>query len=111
VGAVVYLLFLGDDEETKVLQWAKKRARQGHAMILGDFNTGAVLNRRLVEALRVEVDEGAGNRGARTTKNGTRVDRLLVEDQLTARFTAPLPLKDLTTRSYHYPRVFSVEWD
>jgi hypothetical protein len=61
-------------------------------MILGDFNTGAVLNRRLVEALRVEVgliDKGAGNRGASTTKRGTRIDRLLVADQVSARFTAP----------------------
>ncbi len=48
------------------MQWAKKWAKQGPVRILGDFNTGAVLNRRLVEALRVEVgliDKGAGNRG------------------------------------------------
>ena len=55
---------------------------------------GAVINRRLVEALRVEVgliDKGAGNRRASTTKRGTRIDRLLVADQVSARFTAPLP--------------------
>ena len=67
VGAVVYLSFLGEEKETKeVLQWAKKWAKQGPVMILGDFNTGAVINRRLVEALRVEVgliDKGDGNRG------------------------------------------------
>ncbi len=56
VGAVVYLSFLGDEKETReVLQWAKKWAKQGPVMILGDFNTGAAINRRLVEALRVEV--------------------------------------------------------
>jgi hypothetical protein len=41
-------------------------------MILGTFNTAAI-DRRLVEALRVEVgliDKGAGNRGASTTKTG-----------------------------------------
>ncbi len=83
-------------------------------MILGDFNTGAAINKRLVEALRVEVgliDKGAGNRGASTTKKGTRIDRLLVADQVSARFTAPLPLKDMTTGSYHYPCVCPVEWD
>ena len=115
VGAVVYLSFLGDEKETKeVLQWAKKWAKQGPVMILGDFNTGAVINRRLGEALRVEVgliDKGAGNRGASTTKKGTRIDRLLVVDQVSARFTAPLPLKDMTAGSYHYPCIFSVEWD
>jgi hypothetical protein len=35
----------------------------------------------------------------------------LVADQVSARFTAPFPLKDMTTGSYHYPCVFSVEWD
>ncbi len=78
-----------------------------------DFNTGAVLNRRL-EALRLEVgliDKGSDNRGASTTKKGTRIHRLLVADQVSARFTAPLPLKDMTTGSYHYPCVFGVEWD
>jgi hypothetical protein len=73
-----------------------------------------VINRRLVEALRVEVgliDKGAGNRGASTTKRGTRIDRLLVADQVSTRFTAPLPLKDMTSGSYHYPCVFRVEWD
>ncbi len=115
VGAVVYLSFLGDEKETKeVLQWAKKWAKQGPVMILGDFNTGAVLKRRLVEALRLEVgliDKGACSRGASTTKKGTRIDRLLVVDQVSARFTAPLPLRDMTTGSYHYPCVFGVEWD
>ncbi len=43
MGAVVYLSFLGDEKETKeVLQWAKKWAKQGPVMILGDFNIGAV---------------------------------------------------------------------
>jgi hypothetical protein len=96
----------------EVLQWAKKWAKQGPVMILGDFNTGAVINRRLVEALRVEVrliDKGAGNRGASTTKRDTRIDRLLVADQVSARFTAPLPLK--ATGSYHYPCIFGEEWD
>jgi hypothetical protein len=40
-------------------------------MIIGDFNTGAVTKRRLVEALRVEVgliDKGAADRGASMTK-------------------------------------------
>jgi hypothetical protein len=115
VGAVVYLSFLGDEKETKeVLQWAKKWAKQGPVMILGDFNTGAVIKRRLVEGLRVEVgliDKGAGNRGASTTKKGTRIDRLLVADQVSARFTAPLSLMDMTTENYHYPCVFGVEWD
>ena len=115
VGAVVYLSFRGDEKETReVLQWARKWAKQGPVMILGDFNTGAAINKRLVEALRVEVgliDKGAGNRGASTTKRGTRIDRLLVIDQVSAKFTAPLPLKDMTTGSYHYPCVFSVEWD
>ena len=115
VVAVVYLSFLGDEKETKeVLQWAKKWAKQGPVIILGDFNTGAAINKRLVEALRVEVgliDKGAGNRGASTTKKGTRIDRLLVVDQVSARFTAPLPLKDMTAGSYHYPCIFSVEWD
>ena len=110
---VVYLSLLGEEKETKeVLQWAKKWAKQGPVMILGDFNTGAVINRRLVEALRVEVgliDKGAGNRGASTTKRGTRIDRLLVADQVSTRFTAPLPLKDMTSGSYHYPCVFRVE--
>jgi hypothetical protein len=95
VGAVIYLSFLGDEKETKeVLQWAKKWAKQGPIMILGDLNTGAVLNRRLVEALRVEVgliNKRAGNRGASTTKRGTRIDRLLVADQVSSRFTGPLP--------------------
>jgi hypothetical protein len=115
VGAVVYLSFLGDEKETKeVLQWAKKWAKQGPVMILGDFNTGAAINKLLVEALRVEVgliDKGAGNRGASTTKRGTRIDRLLVADQVSARLTAPLLLKDITTGSYHYPCVCCVEWD
>jgi hypothetical protein len=35
----------------------------------------------------------------------------LVADQVSARFKAPLPLKDMTTGSYHYPCVFRVEWD
>ena len=42
-------------------------------MILGDFSTGTVINRRLVEALRVEVgliDKRAGNRGAQHDKEG-----------------------------------------
>jgi hypothetical protein len=43
VGAVVYLSFLGEEKTKEVLQWAKKWAKQGPAMILGDFNTGAVL--------------------------------------------------------------------
>jgi hypothetical protein len=67
-----------------------------------------------VEALRAEVgliDKGAGNRGASTTKRGMRIDRLLVADQMSARFTAPLPMKDMTTGSYHYPCVFRVERD
>jgi hypothetical protein len=33
---------------------------------------------------------------------GTRIDRLFVADQVSARFTAPLPLKDMTTGSYLY---------
>jgi hypothetical protein len=74
VGAVVYLSFLSDDKE--VLQRARKWAKQGPVMILGDFNTGAAINKRLVEALRVEVDKRAGNRGASTTKKGTRIDRV-----------------------------------
>jgi hypothetical protein len=96
------------------LQWAKKWVKQGPVMILGDFSTGAVIIRRLVKALRVEVgliDKGAGNRGASTTKKGTRIDRLLIADQVFARFTAPLPLKDMTTGSYQYLCVFGVEWD
>jgi hypothetical protein len=63
VGAVVYLSFRGDEKETREVF----RAKQGPVMILGDINTGAAINRRLVEALRVEVgliDNGAGNRGA-----------------------------------------------
>jgi hypothetical protein len=65
-----------------------------------------------VEALRSGlIDKGAGNRGGSTTKRGTRIDRLLVIDQMSARFTAPLPLKDMTTGSYHCPCVFAVEWD
>ena len=95
VGAVVYLSFLGNEKETReVLQWAKKWDKQGPVIISGDFNTGAAINRRLVEALRVEVgliDKGAGNRGASTTKRGTRIDRLLVADQVSARFTATSP--------------------
>jgi hypothetical protein len=94
-------------KKSEGIKWAK----QGTVMILGDFNTGAVINRRLVEALRVEVgliDKGAGNRGASTTKKGTRIDRLLVSDQVSARFTAPLPLKN---RELSLPCVFGVEWD
>ncbi len=73
------LRFLGDENETReVLQWAKKWAKQGPVMILGDFNTGARINRRLVEALRVEVrliNKGAGNRKASTINKGTRIRR------------------------------------
>jgi hypothetical protein len=86
---------MGDEKETnELLHWGKKCAKQGPVMILGDFNTGAAINRRLVEALRVEVgliDKEAGNRGASTTKKGTKIDRLLVVDQVSARFTAPTP--------------------
>ena len=96
IGAIVYLSFLGNETETReVVKWAKKWSKQAPIMILGDFNTGAVINKRLVDALRVEVnliDKGAGNRGAGTTKKGTRIDRLLAMDRVSARFTAPLPL-------------------
>jgi hypothetical protein len=91
-----------------------KKVVQTGIMILGDFNTGAVIIKRLVDALRVEVnliDKRAGNRGAGTTKKGTRIDRLFAMDRVSARFTAPLPLKDVTTGSYHYPCVFGVDWD
>ncbi len=37
------------------------------------------------------IDKEAGNRGASTTKKGTKIDRLLVVDQVSARFTAPTP--------------------
>ena len=115
IGAIVYLSFLGNETETReFVKWAKKWSKQAPIMILGDFNTGAVINKRLVDALRVEVnliDKGAGNRGAGTTKKGTRIDRLLAMDRVSARFTAPLPLKDVTTGSYHYPCVFGVDWD
>jgi hypothetical protein len=70
--------------------------------------------RRQVEELRVEVgliDKGVGSRGASTTKTGTRIGRLLVADQESARFTAPLLLKDITKGTYHYPCVFGEEWD
>jgi hypothetical protein len=56
------------------------------------------------------IDKGAGNREASTTKKGTRIDRLLVTYQVSARFTAPLLLKNMTTY-HHYPCVFGIEWD
>jgi hypothetical protein len=33
------------------------------------------------------------------------------KEHVSARLIAPLPLKDMTTGTYHYPCVFGVEWD
>jgi endonuclease/exonuclease/phosphatase family metal-dependent hydrolase len=85
VGAVVYLTHLGDEEETKaVVEWVKKWSKQAPVMLLGDFNTSAAINRRLIDTLELHsdlVDIGANNRGLNTTKGGTRIDRLLTTNR------------------------------